>query len=201
MRAGITFSGPSVQNPFHFTANTRHVILWFRCINAPRRFTNWCFPFWNIKLARLIYWFFMLITRLLSWSAGMSTPNDNVINGQLDLSMKGGMHHVNDDLDDDSDDDKDLDGELVLFLHYIPSSMHWNGNIVQTKLSLLAAPEVVIFSTSDATSGENFFQMTTYLFQCFVYLVSSSSLDSSVPCHAVSFWSYFLTFMSLYLSS
>ena len=43
------------------------------------------------------------------------------------------------------------------------NSKHWNRNVVKfTELSSLVAPEVVILTTSGATSDENFVNLATF---------------------------------------
>ncbi len=56
---------------------------------------------------------FFLNAFFLLYFLGKSTPSDMLPNGQLDLSMKTGLHSGNEDIDDDvdTDDDKDDDGE------------------------------------------------------------------------------------------
>ena len=44
--------------------------------------------------------------------------------------------------------------------------LHWNKNVILTKFSSLAALEVVILTTSSATSDENFIKMKIFPFQC-----------------------------------
>ena len=47
------------------------------------------------------------------------------------------------------------------------TSVHWNINVViLMKFSSLAALKVVILTTFNAASGENFVETTTFLFQC-----------------------------------
>ena len=47
-------------------------------------------------------------------------------------------------------------------------AIHWNGNIILRKCSLLAAPEVVKITTSSATSDENVMKMSVSLFVLYV---------------------------------
>ena len=50
------------------------------------------------------------------------------------------------------------------------------GEVILTKFSSLAAPEVVKMTTSGAASDENFIRMTTFSFQC-LWLIYRASVE------------------------
>ena len=54
-------------------------------------------------------------------------------------------------------------------------SIHWNQKVViLTTFLSLAAPEVVILTTSGATSDEKVVNMMTFCFQCFTMIQEES---------------------------
>ena len=65
-------------------------------------------------------------------------------------------------------------------------SAHWNGNIViLTRLPSLAAREAVILTTYGTTSKKIFVKMTTFLFQCDVFIHIKDSAPECVKSSAL----------------
>ena len=54
----------------------------------------------------------------------------------------------------------------IVWIACMEQSIHRNGNVILIKFASLAAPEVVIMTTSSAANDEKFVQMPTFRFHC-----------------------------------